>query len=198
MINIILLKQQVWELEKVGKRVPIYILLREKWSKETDRSQLALLVIQQMVYFLDDLEGPPIPIEQEDEYELYHSFLQEALQYGMKHCLHDKMFLWQMCYYLEGDATYHFLYGETIPVKSVDAIKEELFALARRYFPESKLFALIPAIVHIDYLYLQSIGKHDRLMIAEELSQWNLQSNAVDDDLKELFEDIVSDHSSQT
>ncbi len=192
------LKQQIWELEKAGKRVPIYTLLREKWSKETDRSQLALLVIQQMVFFLIDLEGPPIPIEQEDEYELYHSFLQEALQYGMKHCLHDKMFLWQMCYFLEGDAIYHFLYGETIPVKSADAIKEELFALARRYFPESKLFALIPAIGSIDYAYLQSIGKHDRLMIAEELSQWNLQSNAVDDDLKDMFKDIVSDNSSQS
>lgn len=198
MIDIILLKQQISALEKAGKRIPIYTLLREKWSKEADRPQLALLVIQQMVFFLIDLEGPPIPIEQEDEYELYHSFLQEALQYGMKHCLHDKMFLWQMCYFLEGDATYHFLYGETIPEKSVDAIKEELYALSRRYFPESKLFTLILPIMQIDYLYLQSIGKHDRLMIAEELSQWKLQSNAVDDDLKELFEDIVSDISSQT
>ncbi len=188
------IKRQIQELEITGKRFPIYTFLSSEWAGETHRSQLALLVIQQMVYYLIDLEDPRISYEREDEYELYYALLQDALQYGMEHCINDKEFLWQMCLYLSGIATYHFLCGKTIPyeLEGVFAIRDTLFDLSKQSYPESKLFSLIPAIMRADYAWYHSINKHDRFVIADEVSEWDLQSNEVDEALKVLFEEILS------
>ena len=110
------IKDAIQKMERNKKRLDIYQYLRSQWKLHYDSPQLCVLIMEQMVSFLLELESPWAIPEDVNEYQYYADFLQEVLQYGMKHHCNNKMFLWQLCYYLAGISTYHFLYGDIITV----------------------------------------------------------------------------------
>lgn len=58
MLDILAIKADVYQLERQGKRLPVYRHLREVWQKEPPSEGLTVLALQQMVdyvEYVDDL-----------------------------------------------------------------------------------------------------------------------------------------------
>ena len=82
MLDILAIKADVYQLERQGKRLPVYRYLREVWQKEPPSEGLTVLALQQMVdyvEYVDDLTVLGEPWEAENEYDLYQDFLLDVL-----------------------------------------------------------------------------------------------------------------------
>ena len=82
MLDILAIKANVYQLERQGKRLPVYRYLREVWQKEPPSEGLTVLALQQMVdyvEYVDDLTVLGEPWEAENEYDLYQDFLLDPL-----------------------------------------------------------------------------------------------------------------------
>lgn len=182
------IKDTISKMEKDKKRLDIYRYLKEQWKCYPESSQLCVLIIQQMVSFLLELESPWAISENANEYQCYAAFLQEVLQYGIQYHSKSKMFLWQLCYYLAGISTYHFLYGKVIQLGSAKDLLNQLLDQADKLFPDSKLFQLIPLFQKADTSWKAKLQKSEVVSIRNEIEEWNLQANAVDQELLDLFD----------
>ena len=98
------------------------------------------------------------------------------------------MFLWQLCYYLASISTYHFLYGKVIQLGSAKDLLNQLLDQADKLFPDSKLFQLIPLFQKADTSWKAKLQKSEVASIRNEIAEWNLQANAVDQELLDLFD----------
>lgn len=182
------IKDTISKMEKDKKRLDIYGYLKEQWKCYPESSQLCVLIIQQMVSFLLELESPWAISENANEYQCYAAFLQEVLQYGIQYHSKSKMFLWQLCYYLAGISTYHFLYGKVIQLGSAKDLLNQLLDQADKLFPDSKLFQLIPLFQKADTSWKAKLQESEVVSIRNEIAEWNLQANAVDQELLDLFD----------
>ena len=181
------IKDAIQKMERNKKRSDIYQYLQRQWKLHYDSPQLCVLIMEQMVSFLLELESPWAIPEGVNEYQYYSDFLQEVLQYGMKHHCKNKMFLWQLCYYLAGISTYHFLYGKTImPGNAVNLLKQYL-AQAHALYPDSKLFQLVLLYQRNDTSWKTTMPESTRNSIHTEIAEWDLQTNEVDQELLDLF-----------
>lgn len=79
MLDILAIKADVYQLERQGKRLPVYRYLREVWQKEPPSEGLTVLALQQMVDYVDDLTVLGEPWEAENEYDLYQEFLLDVI-----------------------------------------------------------------------------------------------------------------------
>ena len=86
------IKDAIQKMERNKKRLDIYQYLRSQWKLHYDSPQLCVLIMEQMVSFLLELESPWAIPEDVNEYQYYANFLQEVLQYGMKHHCNNKMY----------------------------------------------------------------------------------------------------------
>ncbi len=77
-MDIVEIKDNIFQLEQKGKRMPVFAYLKKAWDRDTPSESLTVLVMQQMVDYLDFLESPWGVYEDENEYDLYLSFLHEA------------------------------------------------------------------------------------------------------------------------
>lgn len=85
MLDILAIKADVYQLERQGKRLPVYRYLREVWQKELPSEGLTVLALQQMVdyvEYVDDLTVLGEPWEVENEYDLYQDFLLDVISWG--------------------------------------------------------------------------------------------------------------------
>lgn len=84
MLDILAIKADVYQLERQGKRLPVYRYLREVWQKEPPSEGLTVLALQQMVDYVDDLTVLGEPWEAENEYDLYQDFLLDVISWGLQ------------------------------------------------------------------------------------------------------------------
>ena len=52
--------------------------------------------------------------EAKNEYSLYKALLLDIISSGLKNYRTSKQFLWQMCFYLNPEYTYYYMYGREI------------------------------------------------------------------------------------
>lgn len=117
MLDILAIKADVYQLERQGKRLPVYRYLREVWQKEPPSEGLTVLALQQMVdyvEYVDDLTVLGEPWEAENEYDLYQDFLLDVISWGLQKYRAKKRFLWQICYYVNAWATFYYIFGREI------------------------------------------------------------------------------------
>lgn len=87
MLDILAIKADVYQLERQGKRLPVYRYLQEVWQKEPPSEGLTVLALQQMVdyvEYVDDLTVLGEPWEAENEYDLYQDFLLDVISWGLQ------------------------------------------------------------------------------------------------------------------
>lgn len=114
MLDILAIKADVYQLERQGKRLPVYRYLREVWQKEPPSEGLTVLALQQMVdyvEYVDDLTVLGEQWEAENEYDLYQDFLLDVISWGLQKYRAKKRFLWQICYYVNAWATFYYIFG---------------------------------------------------------------------------------------
>ena len=119
---IVAIKEQVYKLEKEGKRTPVWNLLVKLYEEKPMDSALASLCMRQMVMYLDELEGDPRwgERERDNEYEDYYVFLQKILLGYNKYYMDSVEFQWSLCYYLKFIDTYNFILGDIFYIKKLD------------------------------------------------------------------------------
>ena len=97
-MDIVKLKAEIAHYDQQEKRMPVYACLKEAWASEPPSEQLTVLVIAQMLNYLEWIDGAyKIVVEAPDEFSLYWDFETEAATYGFEHYRQGKMFLWEMC-----------------------------------------------------------------------------------------------------
>lgn len=76
-----------------------------------------MLALRQMVAYADTVvqfsENSPL-WEAKNEYSLYKAFLLDIISWRLKNYRTSKQFLWQMCFYLNPEYTYYYMYGREI------------------------------------------------------------------------------------
>ena len=193
---IIEIKRHVYQLEQKGKRLPVYRYLRDLWRDHTDDAELTLLVMQQMIFYLELLEYVDTIWEtEEDEYQAYSDLLQEVLKVGMQQHLGNKHFLWCMCYFLNLIFTYHFIFGELITSQTHERILEDLLALANKLFPDSVLFRVVFYLEEGTGSWQDNYSSDELSVLTAELVEWNLQANMADQEVLWWFERVPNDAS---
>ena len=65
---------------------------------------------------------------------------------------------------------------------------QRLLDQADKLFPDSKLFQLIPLFQKADTSWKAKLQKSEVVFIRNEIAEWNLQANAVDQELLDLFD----------
>ena len=83
-MDISFVKEHLFFLEQQKKRMPVYRYLKELWNTPSRTEDLTVLIMQQMMFYLIELESPWVTWETEDEHQTYQSFLHEALAYGLE------------------------------------------------------------------------------------------------------------------
>lgn len=116
-MDIIKIKAEVYQLEQQGKRLPILHYLQDVWQQEPPSEGLTVLALRQMVAYADTVvqfsENSPLR-EAKNEYSLYKGFLLDTISWRLKNYRTSKQFLWQMCFYLNPEYTYYYMYGREI------------------------------------------------------------------------------------
>ena len=64
---------------------------------------------------------------------------------------------------------------------------DRLLDQADKLFPDSKLFQLIPLFQKADTSWKAKLQQSEVVFIRNEIAEWNLQANAVDQELLDLF-----------
>ena len=73
------IKQQLILYEQQGMRLPVYRYLKDLWNTSFRTEDLTVLIIQQMMFYLIELESPWVKWEAEDEHQTYQIFLKPSL-----------------------------------------------------------------------------------------------------------------------
>ena len=150
-MDIIKIKAEVYQLERQGKRLPILHYLQDVWQQEPQSEGLTVLALRQMVAYADTVvqfsENSPL-WEAKNEYSLYKAFLLDIISWGLKNYRTSKQFLWQMCFYLNPEYTYYYMYGREITDDNAVEWKKTLFQGAAQLYPDSLLFKCIDPIEH--------------------------------------------------
>lgn len=195
MLDILAIKADVYQLERQGKRLPVYRYLREVWQKEPPSEGLTVLALQQMVdyvEYVDDLTVLGEPWEAENEYDLYQDFLLDVISWGLQKYRTKKRFLWQICYYVNAWATFYYIFGREITQENVEQWKKTLFEEAKERYPDSLLFEFIPHAAQLDYVWFYRLTDEQRLQIRLEVGEWNLQKNDMDQAVQSDFDDALT------
>ncbi len=187
MMNIFEIKDHVFQLEQKGKRMPVFAYLKKAWDSDTPSESLTVLVMQQMVDYLDFLESPWGVYEDENEYYFYLDFLHEAIMHGLEKYKECKMFSWQLCFYLTAWGTYHFIHCEQIPPGSAPQVLHHLLSTAKSLYPNSALYDFIPLLQDCDDSWKSKMSDAAKASIRMEIDEWNLRNNMVDQELKDMF-----------
>ena len=78
-MDIVKLKAEIAQYDQQEKRMPVYACLKEAWASDPPSEQLTVLVIAQMLNYLEWIDGAyKIVVEAPDEFSLYWDFLTEA------------------------------------------------------------------------------------------------------------------------
>lgn len=197
MLDILAIKANVYQLERQGKRLPVYRYLREVWQKEPPSEGLTVLALQQMVdyvEYVDDLTVLGEPWEAENEYDLYQDFLLDVISWGLQKYRAKKRFLWQICYYVNAWATFYYIFGREITQDNVEQWTKTLFEEAKERYPDSLLFEFIPHAAQLDYVWFYRLTDEQRLQIRLEVGEWNLQKNNMDQAVQSYFDDAMTWH----
>lgn len=195
MLDILAIKADVYQLERQGKRLPVYRYLREVRQKEPPSEGLTVLALQQMVdyvEYVDDLTVLGEPWEAENEYDLYQDFLLDVISWGLQKYRAKKRFLWQICYYVNAWATFYYIFGREITQENVEQWKKTLFKEAKERYPDSLLFEFIPHAAQLDYVWFYRLTDEQRLQIRLEVGEWNLQKNNMDQAVQSYFDDAMT------
>ena len=128
-----------------------------------------MLALRQMVAYADTvvqfLENSP-RWEAKNEYSLYKAFLLDIISWGLKKYRTSKQFLWQMCFYLNPEYTYSYMYGREITGDNAVEWKETLFQEAAALYPDSLLFECIEPIECMDHQVLTTLRKRRKSRFA--------------------------------
>ena len=93
-----------------------------------------------------------------------------------------------MCFYLNPEYTYSYMYGREITGDNAVEWKETLFQEAAALYPDSLLFECIEPIECMDHQVLDNFTKEAKEQIRAELSEWNLQENGADHEIVWIFD----------
>lgn len=190
-MDIIKIKAEVYQLEQQGKRLPILHYLQDVWQQEPPSEGLTVLALRQMVAYADTVvqfsENSPL-WEAKNEYSLYKAFLLDIISWGLKNYRTSKQFLWQMCFYLNPEYTYYYMYGREITDDNAVEWKKTLFQEAAQLYPDSLLFKCIDPIECMDHRWLDRFTEEEKAQIRAELAEWNLQENELDHEVVWIFD----------
>lgn len=192
-MDIVKLKAEIAQYDQQEKRMPVYACLKEAWASDPPSEQLTVLVIAQMLNYLEWIDGAyKIVVEAPDEFSLYWDFLTEAATYGFEHYRQGKMFLWEMCRVLVMWPTY-LIQCKYIP-RDGEKLLEQLVAEGKALYPTSALFdCLTPFNEDEDKELIRQLTPAQRKRIREELTEWNLQENMMDREMLESVGDVMDD-----
>lgn len=150
-----------------------------------------MLALRQMVAYADTVvqfsENSPL-WEAKNEYSLYKAFLLDIISWGLKNYRTSKQFLWQMCFYLNPEYTYYYMYGREITDDNAVEWKKTLFQEAAQLYPDSLLFKCIDPIECMDHWRLDRFTEEEKAQIRAELAEWNLQENELDHEVVWIFD----------
>lgn len=190
-MDILKIKAEVCQLERQGKRLPILHYLQDVWQQEPPSEDLTVLALRQMVAYADEVvtfsENSPL-WEAKNEYSLYKAFLLDIISWGLKKYRTSKQFLWQMCFYLNPEYTYYYMYGREITDDNAVQWKKTLFQEAAQLYPNSLLFKCIDPIECMDHRRLDRFTEEEKEQIRAELAEWNLQANELDHEVVWIFD----------
>lgn len=107
--------------KNAGQLLPYQTAVRRNkqdvWQQEPQSEGLTVLALRQMVAYADTVvqfsENSPL-WEAKNEYSLYKGFLLDIISWRLKNYRTSKQFLWQMCFYLNPEYTYYYMYGREI------------------------------------------------------------------------------------
>ena len=172
--------------EAEDDRAGAYTFLKRMWC-EYKTPALAALIFQQMIDYLLWLDmGSP---QEKWEYNSYRSLLVDVVNYGSLKYLDDKHFLWLIIFYLSGHATYYWLLDTAIAKRGpIEDTTKELWDHADQLFSESIMFHVIPDIRCANSIWINSLSLAERKKLKSELTELNLQNNAVDEEFKNWFQ----------
>lgn len=170
-MDIVKLKAEIAQYDQQEKRMPVYACLKEAWASDPPSEQLTVLVIAQMLNYLEWIDGAyKIVVEAPDEFSLYWDFLTEAATYGFEHYRQGKMFLWEMCRVLVMWPTY-LIQCKYIP-RDGEKLLEQLVAEGKALYPTSALFdCLTPFNEDEDKELIRQLTPAQRKRIREELTE---------------------------
>ena len=190
MSNIEEIKSYLHSLEVSNKRTDVFRYLKRQWQSKVRNDDLCILIINQMMYYLDAIEYPDVIWEEQNEHLKYYFFLQTMLIYANKHLSYNKIYLWYICYYLNSFGTYHNIFGLIFDISKADTLKRDYFLRSIKLF-NSSLFRVIPLLqgYSITKSNLNQISSRD---IYTELSDFHFGENEVDQEFLGLFEDLLS------
>lgn len=185
------IKNELYTMEKKQDWAAICNYLLVEWKQQKENPELCTLFVQQSMTYLLASDSGDCALSccssnwGNESLRLYLNCFIEAVNYGMTHHLHNKYFLWQVCYYLFHFSTYYPILS-VIENDKLETRQNELLALARTQFAESNLF--LPWLMGVDYYdWLHNMGSDKLVRVHAEIQEFHLGKNAVDEDVKDLF-----------
>lgn len=181
--------------KNAGQLLPYQTAVRRNkqdvWQQEPQSEGLTVLALRQMVAYADTVvqfsENSPL-WEAKNEYSLYKGFLLDIISWRLKNYRTSKQFLWQMCFYLNPEYTYYYMYGKEITDDNAVEWKKTLFQEAAQLYPDSLLFKCIDPIECMDHRRLDRFTEEEKAQIRAELAEWNLQENELDHEVVWIFD----------
>lgn len=182
---IITVKHQVLLLEKDNNWNQIIDYLYEQWLQRMEDGDLCILLVQQLIEYLLLIDTPPVPLNDsnysEESQQKFQKILNEAVRYGMTHCLGNKYFLWQICEYLSGISTYYFFYGSLLRNEdSALNLLKKLLETAKETFPDSVLFDQFHEYLHGNDNWQRPMSAEKKKQLLNEVNCLQLQGNMAD------------------
>lgn len=191
MTSIIEVKHHLCLLEKLQDWRRVCEYLFDEWVAQPDNAQLCTLVIQQSLSYLlavDNGNSTELHCHNNNSpsnVAYYHDCLRQSLEYGLKNCISNKYFLWQICFYLTYFATYYPI-AVAFSNTSIDEAKNKLLLYAEKLCPESIIF--LPMILCCDVgTWLRQLTADERLHLDCELREFDLQQNREDMYVRSIF-----------
>lgn len=185
------IKNELYAMEKDQDWAAICYYLLLEWKQQKENAELCTLLVQQSMTYLLASDNGNCALSCcssnfcNENLRLYQNCFIEAANYGMAHHLHNKYFLWQVCYYLFHFPTYYPILS-VIENDKIETRQDELLTLAKTQFAESNLF--LPWLTGVDYYeWLQNMGSDKLVRVHAEIQEFHLGKNAVDEDVKDLF-----------
>lgn len=183
------------ENEKNTNWSEIINYLYSQWQQQKENGELCILLIQQLLEYLLAIDTPPFSpsVIYLHEKERLQTLLNESITYGMEHCITNKYFLWQICYYLVSISTYYFLY-DCLVKDDRDRLDllQKLVNSAQALFPNSLLFFQFHESTNdYNYKWYMKLDNIQKETLLSEVNELCLQNNSKDQDILNYFSSLL-------
>lgn len=195
MKDLVRIKKTLIVLEAENDWYLIARYLYQEWKQQKKNAKLTTLLIQQMMTYILDIDNGFIEALHAHENTMgykrntYMVYLKEAVEYGLKNCLDNKYFLWQMSYYYSAVSTYYPLINDqTQTIQDARQLCQRLLNHAHRLFPNSIVFLCVGEQLKDNWNVIRNLSDIQKSALQNEINTFDLQENMVDVIVKGYFE----------